>query len=49
MCELRNAKADEQYGGHMESSQDERKGWFDALNTLTPGTNGFSRDDSQRS
>ena len=49
LCNLRNAKSDERYGGHMENTDEERKAWFDALNTLTPDTDGFSRDDSERS
>ena len=49
LCNLRNAKSDEKYGAHMENDATERAAWFAALNTLTPDTNGFSRDDSTRS
>ena len=48
-CNLRNAKSDELYGGHIDGTADERKAWFDALNSITPGTDGFSKDDAVRS
>ena len=48
MCDFREDKTNEKLGGTLSSNAEERKAWFDALNTLTPDTDGFSRDDNER-
>ena len=39
----------ERYGGmSAERSDDDNKAWFEAMNGMTPGTNGISLDDIKK-
>jgi len=47
---IRNGQHDEKFGGHIEFTEDEKKEWFDALNSLTPAeADGISVADFERS